>query len=133
MRPWPILAGIVVLVVLAGFPLGWWTETQEHRQVRMATATAEADACRAAIGTVQKYRAPGQRTTVEEEATARVIAGTRPGRLGNWTATVGTANRCYIRMAAAVGNEAQTYSWTVDRTTGRVTADDDSTKRLSGW
>jgi hypothetical protein len=133
MRPGAVIASLVVLVVLAGFPLGWWTETAEHRQMREATATADADACRAAITTVQHYRAPGQQLTVGAMAELTAVQSRRPMRLGAWTARVGTANRCHVTLEAVVGNEYQRYGWTLDRGSGRITADDDATQRLSGW
>jgi hypothetical protein len=121
------LLGAIILVV-------WGVATYERSQPSyQANAAAEAEACRAAISTVQQYRAPGQRLTVEANAELAAASGLRPMRLGTWTATVGTANRCYVYLDASVGNERRDYMWVYDRGSGAVTANDDATKRLSGW
>lgn len=128
-----VLLGLLAIAVGIGVAIAVAPGVGPKQPLTRPDPAADADACRAAIPTVQQYRAPGQRLTVEANAELVAASGRQPVRLGAWTARGSTANRCIISLGAVVGNEPRTFAWTYNRDTGAVTADDDATKRLSGW
>jgi hypothetical protein len=134
-----LLAVLVVLVMSCGRPppSARPTITAEEIAARLATydtrPAAPAGVCYAAVEHVQQYKAPGQLIDVRTAVEVSLSREPRPVRVDGWGPPTPAGNICLVPFRATIGNALQRYWWVWTPATGRVEAQDDATKRLSGW
>lgn len=97
------------------------------------TTAAPDTTCTEATQHVKAYQAPGQRTTLAEAVAKSLAAERRPVQIQGWAPAQKAGSDCMVILRTTIGNEAQSFYWVWSPATGKVAANNDATKRLSGW
>lgn len=98
-----------------------------------ASATPVPTGCADAVQRVQQYRAPGATIPLIQSLERQLAAERRPVKIDGWLQPEGSGNTCWAYFRVYIGNDRKLFGWSLNRTTGRVEARDDETKRYSGW
>lgn len=96
-------------------------------------ARPTADVCADAPARVQAYKAPSARYTLQETVLGTLLTERPIGQPAGWVLRQAAPPKCYVVLRVLRGNEGDTPTWALDTSSGRVTAEDDLAKRLSGW
>lgn len=127
-----LLGGAVLALAVIGWAVFLYRPSPPPPSPPAATAPSP---CADAVSQVQQYQPPGQRLPLLAQLTLELHAREPTGyHADGWLPPeTWTTGVCRVRFRYQARNQAVTLTWHLDRRSGRVEAQDDRTRDLSGW